>query len=324
MILTISLLVAGFILLAKGGDFLVDGSSSIAKHFNVSELVIGLTVVSFGTSAPELLVNIMASFTGSTDIALGNVIGSNICNTLLILGAAGLITPIAVQRGTVWREIPFALFISIILALLLNNFFITDPGEGSLSRGDGIILLILFALFIYYIYKISVSGNDVGAAGIEEEGIKEAGLFKSVLLILIGLAGLIGGGRLVVTGAVEIATELGVSQALIGLTIVAVGTSLPELFASVMATYRGKPDIAIGNVVGSNIFNILLVLGISSTIKEIPYPGYMNIDLLVVVVSCFFVFAFMFFGKRHRIERVEAGLLVAAYAGYTLYLIGRG
>ncbi len=318
MMLMLTLLVAGFVLLTKGGDFLVGGSSSIAKHFNIPELVIGLTIVSFGTSAPELLVNIMATFSGSTEIALGNVIGSNICNTLLILGAAGLIAPIAVQRGTVWKEIPFALFVSILLGFLLNDFFYSTPRHYSLSRSDGIILLALLTLFLLYVYKLSKEGNNT-----DNSTIKESTVSKSLLFIVMGLAGLVAGGRLVVSSAVDIALALGVSQALIGLTVVAVGTSLPELFASVMAAYRGKPDIAIGNVVGSNIFNILLVLGISSTINEIPYPGYLNIDLLVVILSCFFVFVFMFFGKRHRIERVEALLLVTAYLVYTIYLVIR-
>lgn len=318
MILMVTLLVAGFILLAKGGDFLVDGASSIAKHFNIPELVIGLTIVSFGTSAPELLVNIMASFSGSSEIALGNVIGSNICNTLLILGAAGLIAPIAVQKGTVWKEIPFTLFVSVLLGLLLNNFFYSSPELYSLSRSDGIILLILLVLFMFYVYRLSKAGNDV-----DDSVIKESTVSKSVLLIVIGVAGLVAGGKLVVNSAVDIALVLGISQALIGLTIVAIGTSLPELFASVMAAYKGKPDIVIGNVVGSNIFNILLVLGISSTINAIPYPAYFNIDLLLVIVSFFFVFVFMFLGKRHRIDRVEAFFLVMAYVAYMIYLVIR-
>jgi cation:H+ antiporter len=318
MLISTAFLLAGFVLLAKGGDLLVDGASSIAKHFKVSELVIGLTIVSLGTSAPELLVNIIASLGGSSGIALGNVFGSNICNTLLILGVAGLIAPIAVGHGTVWREIPFSLFIVIVLGLLLNDSFYNGGGQDLLSRGDGLILLVLFGLFMYYVFTISSSSGE------EVEGeTPDMGIPKSSLFIIIGLVGLAGGGKLVVSGAVDIAQTFGVSETLIGLTIVAIGTSLPELFTSAMAAYRGKPDIAIGNVVGSNIFNILFVLGISSTIKAIPYPIFMNVDLLVVALSSFLVFAFMFISRKHRLERWEAALLIAGYIAYTVYLIVR-
>jgi cation:H+ antiporter len=318
MLISTVFLLAGFVLLAKGGDLLVDGASSIAKHFKISELVIGLTIVSLGTSAPELLVNIIASLEGSSGIALGNVFGSNICNTLLILGVAGLITPIAVGHGTVWREIPFSLFIVIVLGLLLNDTLYNSAGHDQLSRGDGLILLVLFGLFMYYVFTISSSSGE------EAEGeTPDMGIPKSSIFIIIGLVGLAGGGKLVVSGAVDIAQTFGVSETLIGLTIVAIGTSLPELFTSGMAAYRGKPDIAIGNVVGSNIFNILFVLGISSTIKAIPYPIFMNIDLLVVALSSFLVFAFMFISRKHRLERWEAALLIAGYIAYTVYLIVR-
>ncbi|MDH3973361.1 MAG: calcium/sodium antiporter [Deltaproteobacteria bacterium] len=316
MPISLALLVVGFALLAKGGDFLVDGASSIAKHFKVSELVIGLTIVSLGTSAPELLVNIIASVGGSSGIALGNVFGSNICNTLLILGVAAVIAPISVQRGTVWKEIPFSLFITFVLGLLLNDTFFGNSGADRLSRGDGFVLLVLFGLFMYYVFTISSSDE----AGGEDGEIADMGLGKSSVFIVLGLVGLVAGGKLVVTGAVDIARTFGVSEALIGLTIVAIGTSLPELFASAMAAYRGKSDIAIGNVVGSNIFNVLFVLGISSVIKTIPYPSLLNADLALVVLSIFFVFAFMFSGRKHRLERWEGALLVFTYFAYMVYL----
>ena len=318
MILQFILMAAGFVLLVKGGDFLVNGSASLARHFRVPELVIGLTIVSLGTSAPELLVNVISAMKGSSGIALGNVIGSNICNTLLILGAAGVVSPITVGRGTVWREIPFACFISVVLALLLNDGLFNADHADRLSRTDGLVLLTLFSLFMYYISTLARTGEEEMAVS-----VREIGVWMSLLFVLIGLAGLIGGGKLVVTGAVEVAAALGVSEALIGLTIVAVGTSLPELFASVMAAYRGRHDIAIGNVVGSNIFNILFVLGISSTIRDIPYPTYLNADLLLVNLSIFTVFAFMFLGKRHRIDRPEAVFLILVYIAYIGYLIAR-
>ena len=318
MLLAFFLLAIGFILLAKGGDLLINGSSSIAKHFKVSELVIGLTIVSLGTSAPELLVNIIASINGSSELALGNVFGSNICNTLLILGTAGIVAPITVQRGTVWKEIPFAFFITLVLALLLNDSLFNSAGSDGLSRNDGFILLILFAVFMYYIFTLAKAGNAEGAG----ETIY-MGMGKAFIFIVIGMAGLVGGGKMVVSGAIDIASALGMSEAMIGLTIVAIGTSLPELFTSTMAAYRGKSDIAIGNVIGSNIFNILFVLGISSGIKAIPYPLYMNLDLGLVILSIFFVFVFMFLGKRHSINRIEATLLVLIYVAYMAYLIIR-
>ncbi|MBE9505124.1 MAG: calcium/sodium antiporter [Proteobacteria bacterium] len=318
MLLALFLLAIGFILLAKGGDLLVNGSSSIAKHFKVSELVIGLTIVSLGTSAPELLVNIIASINDSSGLALGNVFGSNICNTLLILGTAGIVAPITVQRGTVWKEIPFAFFITLVLALLLNDSLFNGAGNDRLSRNDGAILLILFALFMYYIFTLAKAGNEEGAGE-----TTDMGMGKSFIFIVVGIAGLVGGGKMVVSGAMDVASTLGVSEAMIGLTIVAIGTSLPELFASVMAAYRGKSDLAIGNVIGSNIFNILFVLGISSGIKAIPYPLYMNLDLGLVILSIFFVFVFMFLGKRHSINRIEATLLVLIYVAYMAFLIIR-
>lgn len=316
MILSLVLLAVGFVLLAKGGDLLVDGGSSIAKHFNISELVIGLTIVSLGTSAPELLVNIIASINGSSGIALGNVFGSNICNTLLILGVAGVIVPITVQRGTVWREIPFCIFITLVLGLLLNDSLFDSAAKDNLSRNDGLVLLLLFGVFMYYVFTIAKGGNEEGEGETADMGIK-----KSSIFIIIGLVGLAGGGELVVSNAITIASSLGVSEVMIGLTIVAIGTSLPELSASAMAAYRGKSDIAIGNVVGSNVFNILFVLGISSIIKDIPYPTSMNPDLGLVIVSIFFVYIFLFLGKKHSINRVEASILVAAYTAYIFYLV---
>ena len=320
MLISLVLLVTGFIVLVKGGDLLVGGASSIAKHFNVSELVIGLTIISLGTSAPELLVNIFAAVEGKSGIALGNVFGSNICNTLLILGVAGMVAPIAVQSSTVWKEIPYSIFIGLVLILLLNDTLFDSASADMLSRSDGLVLIVLFGLFMYYVFTISKSGN-----GIETDETPDFGLKKSSLFVVLGLAGLILGGKLVVTGAVDIASGLGVSEAMIGLTIVAIGTSLPELFASIMAARRGKPDLVIGNVIGSNIFNILFVLGTSSTIISMPYPAFMNYDMLIVIASTVLVFAFMFSGSHKKtLERWEGGVLVAAYAAYIVYLAVRG
>ena len=320
MLISLVLLAIGFIVLVKGGDFLVSGASSIAKHFKVSELVIGLTIISLGTSAPELLVNIFAAAEGRSGIALGNVFGSNICNTLLILGVAGIVAPIAVQSSTVWKEIPYSIFIGLVLALLLNDAFFDSGSANILSRGDGLVLLVLFGLFMYYVFTISKSSN-----GMDTDETPDFGIKKSSLFVVLGLAGLVLGGKLVVTGAVDIASGLGVSEAMIGLTIVAIGTSLPELFASVMAARRGKPDLVIGNVIGSNIFNILFVLGTSSAINSMPYPVFMNYDMLLVIASTVLVFAFMFSGRHKKtLERWEGGFLVAAYTAYLTYLAVRG
>lgn len=320
MLISLVLLLVGFIVLVKGGDYLVSGASSIAKHFKVSELVIGLTIISLGTSAPELLVNIFAAAEGKSGIALGNVFGSNICNTLLILGVAGIVAPIAVQSSTVWKEIPYSIFIGIVLILLLNDALFDSASANILSRSDGLLLIVLFCLFMYYVFTISKS-----TSGMETDETPDFGIKKSSVFVVLGLAGLVLGGKLVVTGAVDIASGLGVSEAMIGLTIVAIGTSLPELFASVMAARRGKPDLVIGNVIGSNIFNILFVLGTSSTIISMPYPVFMNYDMLIVIASTVLVFAFMFSGRHKKtLERWEGGVLVAAYAAYIAYLAVRG
>ena len=320
MLISIALLVVGFVVLVFGGDWLVSGASSIAKHFKVSELVIGLTVISLGTSAPELLVNIFAAAAGSSGIALGNVFGSNICNTLLILGIAAVVAPITVQSSTVWKEIPFSIFIGLALVFLLNDVWLDSAPLNVLSKSDGLVLLVLFALFMYYVFTISKSNN-----GIDSDETADMGLPKSSVFVLLGLAGLVLGGKLVVTGAVDIASGLGVSETMIGLTIVAIGTSLPELFASVMAAYRGKPDLVIGNVIGSNIFNILFVLGVSSTINPIPYPSLLNSDLTMVLASSLLVFVFMFSGRHKKsLERWEGGVLATGYVAYIVYLIFRG
>lgn len=320
MLISSVLLVIGFIVLVKGGDSLVSGASSIAKHFKVSELVIGLTIISLGTSAPELLVNIFAAAEGKSGIALGNVFGSNICNTLLILGVAGMVAPIVVQSSTVWKEIPYSIFIGIVLALLLNDAFFDSSSADILSRGDGLVLLVLFGLFMYYVFTIAKANS-----GMETDETPDMAIKKSSLLVVLGLLGLVLGGKLVVTGAVDIASGLGVSEAMIGLTIVAIGTSLPELFASVMAAKRGKPDLVIGNVIGSNIFNILFVLGTSSAIKSMPYPAFMNYDMGLVIASTVIVFVFMFLGRyKKRLERWEGGVLVVAYVAYIACLAVRG
>jgi cation:H+ antiporter len=314
------LFVAGFIILIKGADLLVDGASSIAARFNIPSLVIGLTIVAFGTSTPELFVNLMASFNGNTDIAIGNVLGSNIANVLLILGVAAVIYPLSVQSSTVWKEIPFSLLAAIALWVLANDALLDGAGNNFISRGDGLILLGFFSIFMVYVFEISLRHKPAD----DESGIKKMNLFRSVVYILLGLTGLVFGGKWIVDGAVHIAGLLGVSESLIGLTVVAVGTSLPELATSAVAAFRRNVDIAIGNVVGSNIFNVFFVLATSATIKPLPFNAGSNFDIYVVILSSALLFLFMFAGKRHRLERWQGIMFLVLYIGYTAMLVVKG
>lgn len=311
------LLIIGFLLLIKGADYLVQGASSIARRWNVSDLVIGLTVVAFGTSTPELFVNIIASVQGNTDIAIGNVLGSNIANILLILGVSSVIYPLTVTKGTVWKEIPLSLLAAFLLGFLANDALIDKRGFSALTRIDGLVLLSFFVIFMYYSFSIAKK-----IEGMEEHvPTKVHGLIKSLLLLMLGLTGLTLGGKWIVDGAVRLALNFGMSQALVGLTIVAVGTSLPELATSAMAAYKKNVEIAVGNVVGSNIFNIFFVLGISSTLKPLPFPTRNNLDIGVVILSSILLFAYMFTGRRRSLDRWEGGVFVVLYVGYLAFLI---
>ena len=315
--LTYVLFVLGFVLLIKGADCLVDGASAIARRFNVSDLVIGLTVVAFGTSTPELFVNILASAQGNVDIAIGNILGSNIANVFLILGVAGLIYPLSVSRGTVWKEIPFGLLAAIVLGLMTNDRMIDGGGSSLLTRIDGLVLLTFFLIFLYYSFSIAkaIEGMD------QHVPSKTDGLAKAFLLVIIGLAGLTLGGKWIVDGAVTLAKNFGMSESLVGLTIVAVGTSLPEMATSAVAAYKKNVEIAVGNVVGSNIFNIFFVLGISSTIKPLPFQTRNNLDIGVVILSSLLLFLFMFTGKRRSLDRWEGAVFLLLYAGYIAFLV---
>ncbi len=311
------LLIIGFILLIKGADLLVEGASTIARRLKISELAIGLTVVAFGTSTPELSVNIVASVQGNADIAIGNIVGSNIANVLLILGVASVIYPLTVSEGTVWKEIPLCLLAAIMLFVLANDQLIDGSRVSYLSRIDGLVLLAFFIIFIYYTFSIAT----------RIEGMAEhlpAELYswpKSVLFIVLGLVGLTLGGKWIVDGAVGIATKLGMSESLVGLTIVAVGTSLPELATSAVAAYKRNTDIAVGNVVGSNIFNIFFILGISSVIKPLPFQIKNNADISVVILSSLLLFLFMFTGKIRSLDRWEGFTFLFGYAAFITYLI---
>ncbi len=316
MITELGLLAVGLILLVKGADWLVSGASALAKKYKVSDLAVGLTIVAFGTSAPELVVNIIAAHDGFADVALGNVIGSNNFNLFIILGLSGLVIPLKVHSRTVWREVPLS-FVAAGLVFLLGNEFFTGAQNKVISRLDGLLLLVFFTAFLFYVYK--QLKTDVHIKG--DFRVRYSRL-KILVLIIAGLLALIGGGRLVVDSAVDIAHALGVSEKIIGLTIVAAGTSLPELATSVVAAYRRNADIAIGNIVGSNIFNLFLILSASTFIRPVSYNTAFNTDLIVLMTGTLFVFAAMFTGKRHKLDRWEALLLLLAYSGYLWYLVG--
>jgi cation:H+ antiporter len=315
MVLNIFLLVIGFGLVIKGADLLVDGASSLAKRHQVSELTIGLTIVAFGTSAPELVVNLFAAIKGYDNVSLGNIIGSNIFNLLLILGISGLISPVLVQSNTVWKEIPFSLMAGMLLMLLANDTTIFHASENTVKRYDGIILLLFFCLFLFYAWS-----NMKDEKNHSSDQIKEFGLFKTILFIIIGFAFLITGGRMVVIKAVDLAKALNISDKVIGLTVVASGTSLPELATSAVAAFKKRSDLAIGNVIGSNIFNILLILGITSLVSPVRYSMSFNLDLFIYLAATLFVFIAMFTGGKRKLDRWEAGVLLLFYAGYMVYL----
>ena len=308
MILQFILLIAGFLLLIKGAYWLVENSSSFARKKNISDLAIGLTIVAFGTSAPELVVNVIAAFQGHEDIVFGNIIGSNNFNLFFILGVAGLISPLLVQQSTVWKEIPISLFAALLLYFLVI--------EGFLSRRDGLFLIIFFLIFLFYVYKQLKDGPSSSLAP-----LKEKSNMRIFSFILIGLAGLIVGGRLVVESAMDIAGSLGMSEKIIGITIVAAGTSLPELATSVIAALKKNNDIAVGNIIGSNVFNIFFILGLSALVRPINFNVVFNIDLFLLFIGTTLLFLFMFLGGKRKLERWEAGFLLMIYMGYTTYLV---
>jgi cation:H+ antiporter len=316
-------LVIGLVFVIKGADFLVNGASTIARSFRISEFVIGLTIVSFGTSLPELIIALVSGENGKPDMIVGNVVGSNIANILLVLGVAAIIRALPATNNTVWREIPFTLVASIVAVLLLNNIGIGSGEALALDKRDGIILLILFLVFMGYAANIIRQQNktDLGWLEIPEGHSK----LRSCLEIVAGIVGLYFGGEMsVMKGAVPIAEAWGLSDAMIGLTIIAIGTSLPELATSAVAAYKNNVDIAVGNVVGSNIFNIFIVLGISSVVKPIPFDTVLNTDLYIMLCATILLFVFMFIGHPKRtIKRHEGVIFVCLYGAYLTYIIQR-
>ena len=322
--LTYILLAIGFFLLIKGAHLLVEGATSIAKKFRISDIIVGLTIVAFGTSMPELVVNLVASFNGASEISIGNILGSNIANILLILGVTAVIRKVEVGEGTVWKEIPFSLFVATLLLVLSNGYIFGETNTGMLDKTDGLILLFFFSIFLVYTFFIAKSNQKTF-----EVTQNTKGFFQAFVEVLGGMFALYFGGRWVVNGAISIAEVFNISQTVIGVTIVALGTSLPELVTSVIATLKHKSDIAIGNIVGSNIFNILWVLGISSIILPIKLESETTIDFAVLILSSFLLFMFLFVGKdikkfqpdTHALNKKEGLIFIAIYIIYIVYRV---
>lgn len=339
MLIPILLLAVGLVILTFGADKFVEGASSFAKSFGISELAIGLTIVAFGTSAPELIVNVFAALQGNNGIAYGNIIGSNSFNLLFILGIAGMIYPLTAHSNIIRKDTPYSLLAIILVFLLVNDVMlwggavpagVQDPAMygGIMSRLDAVLLLVFFGYFLYYVFK-----NTSSEESEEGEGIKQLSSGMATLFMIGGLAGLVGGGKLIVDNAVELAKMWGMSEKMIGLTIVSAGTSLPELATSAIAAYRKKSDIAIANVIGSNIFNIFFILAASAVISPIPFDPAMNMDIYVLIASTIVFWLFLVTGKTSTeagsvggrvFQRWHAIVFFIAYIAYTYYLIQRG
>ena len=324
--MNILLLIGGLILILLGANGLTDGAASVAKRFHIPPIVIGLTIVAFGTSAPELTVSVSSALKGSADIAIGNVVGSNIFNTLMIVGCTALFAPIVITRNTLRKEIPLCILSSIVLLICANDVFLDKASENILNRVDGLLLLCFFVIFMGYTFAIASKPATMEQQAeypvIEEETeIKSLPWWKSILYIIGGLATLIYGGQLFVDGATGIARNLGVSESIIGLTLVAGGTSLPELATSIVAALKKNPEIAIGNVIGSNLFNIFFVLGCSASITPLHLSGITNFDLLTLVGSCILLWLFGLFFAKRTITRIEGSIMILCYVAYTVVLI---
>lgn len=323
-------LLLGFLFLVKGADYFVDGSSSIAKYFNVPPLIIGLTIVAFGTSAPEAAVSITASIQGQNGIALGNVIGSNIFNLLCVVGMSAFISTLPVKKSILLKEFPFLLLSSIVLFILCNDFVFQKSSISILSSGDGLILLLFFIIFIYYLLGVALKSrketkidyDDLVLSKDNSSGNTcacEISLSKALIMSIVGIIGIVLGGKLVVDCASDIAMTFGVSEKMIGLTIVSIGTSLPEFVTSVIAASKGESDIALGNVIGSNVFNILFILGLSSLISPIPVDPSLFFDIAIMILIT--IVTYLFSIRKKDVNKFESIILIAAYAIYMMLVI---
>ncbi|MGL4337341.1 MAG: calcium/sodium antiporter [Turicibacter sp.] len=314
------LLIVGFVLLIKGADMFVDGASSIAKTLKIPTLIIGLTIVAFGTSAPEAAVSITGAFAGANDITVGNVVGSNIFNLLVVVGVAAIICPLKVKRSIIAKEFPFALLGGFTLIVLGLDTKYHGYTENVLTRADGIMLMVLLGIFMYYLIELALTSRN--ETPVDEDEYVTRPLPKSIGLSLIGVVAIVIGGQLVVDSASTIALAFGMSQSLVGLTIVAIGTSLPELVTSIVAARKGESDIALGNVIGSNIFNVFFVLGISSFIHEITINTAVFFDMFIMLAISFITYGFA--ASKRSINKVEGSFLVILYIAYMAFVIWKG
>lgn len=322
MFLSIVYLLGGLILILGGANYLTDGSSAVARRMGISDLVVGLTVVAFGTSTPELAIGIISAIQGNAELAVGNTVGSNIFNILAIIGITSIVRPIKVEKSIMTNEIPLVILSSIVLIVMANGPLLDGDPSAIITRIDGIILLLFFAIFMRYTFaQARTKGDNDDPAAQTATKRPSLSMWRSILFIIGGLAALVFGGDLFVDGASEIARRFGVSDAVIGLTIVAVGTSLPELAASVTAAVKGMPGLAIGNVIGSNIFNIFLVLGSAATIAPLPLGNVTNIDLGVLLFASLLFWVFGQFFKTRTFTRSEGVLMAACYIGYMIWLV---
>lgn len=310
------LVLVGFLPLIIGANILVDGSSSLAKKLNIPNIVIGLTIVAFGTSAPEMVVNIFAALNRNTEIVLGNIIGSNIFNILVILGVSAILYPLAVKNNTTWIEIPLALLTAFLVLFSTNDILFDKSSLSVITRSEGLIYLLFFLIFLGYNIKLAKAGNDS-----TEIEIKQFGFIKSISYIVLGIIFLVIGGRIIVIFAVKIAQSFNISERIIALTIISIGTSLPELATSISAALKRNVDIAIGNVVGSNIFNVLFILGLSSIINPVLIVKAANFDIILNILSSSLLFVFVFTGKERKIEKWEGIILMIIYVAYMFILV---
>lgn len=314
------LLLIGFALLIKGADLFVDGASSLAKKLRVPSMLIGLTIVAFGTSAPEAAVSINAALNGSSELAVGNIVGSNIFNILLVLGVSAMIKPINIKMNTIVKEFPFMLLATVVLYILGNDIKFQGTSINILTQGDGLIILSIFAVFLYYLVEMAILSKEANIESSSDKQ-KEINIYKSAILGIIGLGGILFGSDLVVKNSTAIALQLGMSETLVGLTIVAIGTSLPELVTSLVAARKGEGDIAVGNVIGSNLFNILFILGVSSVITPLAVETKMLVDIIFLLGIT--ILTYLFAITKKRFSRVEGAMLTLLYIGYTVYIIIR-
>ncbi len=308
----------GIVLVSAGARFLVDGASALAKRWNISDLVVGLTIVSFGTSAPELVVSVVAATSGTAELALGNVIGSNTVNICLILGLTAVLQPLHIQRNTIWKEIPLSLLGVVVAFFLASDIWLDGATAAFISRSDGLVLLSFFLVYLYYMYEVA---RQSPAFAVHAPDLKGMPVWLAVGMSVLGLAGLVWGGQLIVDAGVAVARAFGISEAMIGLTLISIGTSIPELATSVVAALRGKADMAVGNIIGSNIFNIFFILGVSATVAPLPVGQISLVDFGVCILATLIMFVGSFIATPRVLHRAEGGLLLSVYFFYMTWLM---